>query len=84
MAAIKKERLTKEQLAELELKHGRIGHVVGFDGEWEVVYRKPTPAELADCEWWGHEYGIDADTAGVIDRSQEFKAAIKTALPETI
>ena len=44
-----------------------------------VVARKPTEAELADQSWWGHEYGIGKDTAGVIDRTPEFIAAIKAA-----
>ena len=44
-----------------------------------VVARKPTDAELADHDWWGHEYGIDKDTEGVIDRTPEFIAAIKAA-----
>lgn len=41
-----------------------------------IVMRKPTPAELADDEWFGHEYGIDADTEGVIERTPAFKQAI--------
>lgn len=44
-----------------------------------IVTRKPTDAELADNEWWGHEYCIGKDTSGVIDRTEEFKAAIKAA-----
>lgn len=39
------ELLTKEQLEELELKYKRIAHVIGFNKEWEVVFRKPSRAE---------------------------------------
>ena len=44
-----------------------------------ILMRKPTPAELSDSDWFGHEYGIDADTAGVIERTPEFKEAIRAA-----
>lgn len=49
-----------------------------------IVYRKPTPAELADEEWWGHEYGIGPDNAGVLERTPEFIAACKAAKTETV
>ena len=49
-----------------------------------IQMRKPTDAELSDQEWWGHDYGIDRDTAGVIDRTPEFIAAIKAAKTETV
>ena len=26
-----------------------------------IRYRKPTPAELSDPEWWGHEWSIGPD-----------------------
>jgi hypothetical protein len=38
-----------------------------------IQYRKPTPNELADAEWWGHEYGIGADD----EKVGEFTPAMK-------
>lgn len=38
-------KLTQEQVKELEATHKRIAHVKDLDGEWEVVYRRPTRAE---------------------------------------
>lgn len=37
--------LTPQQIEEFKASHGRIAHVRGSDGAWEVVYRKPTRAE---------------------------------------
>ena len=37
--------LTEDQLKELESTHKRIAHIRAKDGEWEVVFRKPTRAE---------------------------------------
>lgn len=49
-----------------------------------IFTRKPTPNELADPEWWGHEYGITAYTLGVIQDTAEFRAACKAAKSETV
>lgn len=44
-----------------------------------VHWRKPTPAELADEEWWGHELEIDPETSGVGELTPEFRALVKEA-----
>lgn len=41
-----------------------------------VLDRKPTPAELADPQWWGHDYGITADDETVTERTPEFMAML--------
>ena len=38
--------LTEQQVEELRTQHGRIAHLVGKGGAWEVVLRKPTRAEV--------------------------------------
>lgn len=45
-----------------------------------IHFRKPTSAELADDEWWGHEFEIDADTNGVGELTPEFSALKKEAM----
>lgn len=37
-----------------------------------ILWRKPTPAELSDLEWWGHEYGIGATDEGVGEFTPSF------------
>jgi hypothetical protein len=49
-----------------------------------IYTRKPTERELADPEWWGHEYDMTADTLGVIVETPEFIAACKAAKTETV
>lgn len=52
-----------------------------------IHWRKPTPSELADGEWWGHEFDIGPETAGVGELSPDFrelKKAAKSALSETV
>ncbi len=52
-----------------------------------IHWRKPKPSEIADEEWWGHEYDIGPDTAGVGELSPDFrelKKAAKLALSETV
>lgn len=39
-----------------------------------IHWRKPTAAELADDEWWGHEFEIGPDNAGVGELSPRFRA----------
>jgi hypothetical protein len=39
------EKLSPEKISELEATHKRIAHVRDIDGEWEVVYRRPSRAE---------------------------------------
>jgi hypothetical protein len=38
--------LTQEQLDDLRIKHGRIAHLIGKGGSWEVVLRRPTRIEV--------------------------------------
>jgi len=49
-----------------------------------IYTRTPTANELADPEWWGHEYGICADTLGVLEDTPEFRAACKAAKSEPV
>lgn len=44
-----------------------------------IGWRKPKASELADEEWWGHEYEIGADDAGVGHKTDAFIGKIKTA-----
>lgn len=37
--------ITDEQVAELEVAHGRVAHCKGKGGSWECVFRKPKRAE---------------------------------------
>jgi len=37
--------LSKEEVSKLEVDHKRVAHIVGKNGAWEVVLRKPTRAE---------------------------------------
>jgi hypothetical protein len=38
--------LTQDQITEFEQKHGRIAHVIGKGGKWEVVLRPPNRGEF--------------------------------------
>lgn len=52
-----------------------------------IVWRKPTPSELADREWWGHEFDIGPDTSGVGELSPSFrkmKTAAKIATTKSV
>lgn len=50
-----------------------------------VHYRKPKPSELADLEWWGHEFDIGPDDHGVGEFTPEMKELRKAAQPaETV
>lgn len=42
-----------------------------------VEYRKPRPSEMADPEWWGHEFSMGPDDVGVGEFSREFCAMMK-------
>lgn len=42
-----------------------------------VAYRAPTENELADEEWWGHEYSIGDNDKAVGELTPEFKALRK-------
>lgn len=44
-----------------------------------VAYRKPTAAEYADPEWWGHAYDMERDDDGVGELTPEFKAMARAA-----
>lgn len=44
-----------------------------------IRWRKPNPAELADEEWWGHEFEIGPETEGVGELSPEFRTLVKEA-----
>ena len=44
-----------------------------------IIWRRPTPSELSDPEWWGHEYGIGSEDDGV----GEFTPSFKELLPNT-
>lgn len=37
--------ISPERIQQLETQHGRIAHVMGKDGTWDIVLRKPTRAE---------------------------------------
>lgn len=44
-----------------------------------ITYRKPTQAEIADPDWWGHAEGIKADDQSVGELSPEFSSMAKNA-----
>ncbi len=48
-----------------------------------IHWRKPTAAELADDEWFGHEFQIGPDDAEVGEYTPAFRAAIAKARGET-
>lgn len=45
-----------------------------------ILWRKPTPAELSDDDWWGHEYSIGAMDEGV----GEFTPSFQELLPNPV
>jgi hypothetical protein len=48
-----------------------------------IQWRKPTAAELADDEWWGHGYDIGPNDSEVGEYTPAFRAAISEAMGKT-
>lgn len=87
-----KPRLTQQQLDELEATHGRIAHVRSKQGEWEVVFRKPTRAEYKQYRARHHNPMQVADAQEILARQtvvypskEAFDALLEVwpAIPET-
>lgn len=47
-----------------------------------VHWRVPKPSELADLEWWGHEFQLGPDDKQVGEFTPEFRAALSKAKAE--
>ncbi len=47
-----------------------------------ILWRVPKPSELADLEWWGHEFQIGAEDKQVGEYTPEFRAALSRARGE--
>ncbi len=62
-------KITDEQMAELEAKHGRIGRLRGRDGGWECVFRKPTRAEFKAFRARAHNPPQRAEAQEILARS---------------
>lgn len=37
-----------------------------------ILFRKPTPAELSDPDWWGHAASISADDETIVEIAPMF------------
>ena len=61
--------LTEDQVKELETKYGRVAHVVGAGGKWEVVFRKPARAEYKRFRSMSHNPSTVADAQETLCRA---------------
>lgn len=61
--------LSKEDVTKLEVEHKRVAHVVGKNGAWEVVLRKPTRPEYKRFRAMATSESQKADAQEVLARS---------------
>lgn len=60
------------------LAYGGTEHVIRLAELYGLVsQRPPTPAEIADPDWWGHHHGLTADDK-VRALSEKFDGLIKS------
>lgn len=60
--------LSKEEIEQLEATHKRIAVVRSVDGEWCVVYKKPTRAQYKQFRSRNHDENQVADAAEQLAR----------------
>lgn len=60
--------VTEEQLKELETKYGRVAHVKGANGAWEIVLRKPKRLEYKSFRANAHNPVAKADAQEALVR----------------
>ena len=61
--------LSKEEIASLESTHKRVAHIIGRNGAWEVVLRKPTRAEYKRFRSMLHNDAQKADATESLART---------------
>lgn len=60
--------LSDEDIKKLEAEHKRVAHLRGKNGEWEVVFRKPSRAEYKRFRASSHNKDMAADAQETLAR----------------